>query len=335
MNNRKNRPIVSSGSEARSTTSLLHAMKSSSTGGPVSVMNIPPGVVQSTPKYGLYRYLHEEAIRIGAAAYQDPITNELVATSSFLEKRGAEACVHHEQRHCPHLGQLHPVGKEAANITAHHALGSSDDSSVEDATSSSGVDDDVVDCDEEVHHHGANNDMSDFRHRRKVALRRLARQVPVLHIGQLEVSPEAQPLTTSSKMSGKAKERGPSPFTRRQTRPLKLAELPDAEDIMKLPHYAQIGRMHHAAEEQGLDAYRDPSNGCIFYTRAFLAGRPCCGEECRHCPYGRVGCRQKPSGHGSSDSSSSTSSAESHATGSSSSSSSDGSEGDEGPVVTN
>jgi hypothetical protein len=81
---------------------------------------------------------------------------------------------------------------------------------------------------------------------------------------------------------------GPSPFLRRQSRPLLITELQDIEDILRLPHYAQTGRLHAAAEEVGLDSYRDPANGCIFYTRAFLSQSPCCGEECRHCPYGRV-----------------------------------------------
>jgi len=71
--------------------------------------------------------------------------------------------------------------------------------------------------------------------------------------------------------------------------PVEWAEL-DMEDFRGMPHYIVFSRIHRAAMDLGRDCYRDPCNGCVFFTRSYLAKAPCCGEDCRHCPYGRVAC---------------------------------------------
>ncbi|MGA3488494.1 DUF5522 domain-containing protein [Micromonosporaceae bacterium DT55] len=51
------------------------------------------------------------------------------------------------------------------------------------------------------------------------------------------------------------------------------------------PHREEILALHAAALATGRPAYRDPATGYQVLTAAFLAGRPCCGHGCRHCPY--------------------------------------------------
>ena len=37
-----------------------------------------------------------------------------------------------------------------------------------------------------------------------------------------------------------------------------------------------------------LDTYIDPDTGYSVFTHAYLKRRPCCGNGCRHCPWGHV-----------------------------------------------
>jgi hypothetical protein len=47
---------------------------------------------------------------------------------------------------------------------------------------------------------------------------------------------------------------------------------------------------HAAAEAAGQDGYLDPDTGLVVLTEGFLTRRGwCCGNICRHCPYGHVG----------------------------------------------
>jgi hypothetical protein len=47
---------------------------------------------------------------------------------------------------------------------------------------------------------------------------------------------------------------------------------------------------HQAAQAAGADFYLDPESGLIVMTEGFLLRRGwCCGNICRHCPYGHVG----------------------------------------------
>jgi hypothetical protein len=47
---------------------------------------------------------------------------------------------------------------------------------------------------------------------------------------------------------------------------------------------------HDAAVARGDDGYLDPRSGLFVLTAAFLQARGyCCGNGCRHCPYGEDG----------------------------------------------
>ena len=47
---------------------------------------------------------------------------------------------------------------------------------------------------------------------------------------------------------------------------------------------------HDEAERRGEGGYLDPSTGLFVLTATYLRDRgTCCGNGCRHCPYGGVG----------------------------------------------
>ena len=69
--------------------------------------------------------------------------------------------------------------------------------------------------------------------------------------------------------------------------PLRLSDLPDAAAVAAMPPERQWRRVHAAAVARGLDAYIDPATGYQVWTRLYLRNKgPCCGNACRHCPYG-------------------------------------------------
>ncbi len=73
------------------------------------------------------------------------------------------------------------------------------------------------------------------------------------------------------------------------TQPLRLNDLPDAAAVAAMPPERQWRRVHAAAVARGLDAYIDPATGYQVWTRLYLARKgPCCGNACRHCPYGHA-----------------------------------------------
>ena len=39
---------------------------------------------------------------------------------------------------------------------------------------------------------------------------------------------------------------------------------------------------------EGKSTYIDPSSGYKVFTSKELSKRPCCGNICRHCPYGHI-----------------------------------------------
>lgn len=46
---------------------------------------------------------------------------------------------------------------------------------------------------------------------------------------------------------------------------------------------------HQAAFAQGKDTYEDPETGAVVFTMMYHLKRgSCCGEKCRHCPYGHA-----------------------------------------------
>ena len=70
-------------------------------------------------------------------------------------------------------------------------------------------------------------------------------------------------------------------------RPLRLSDLPDADTVAGMPPERQWRRVHAAAVARDLDAYIDPASGYQVWTRLYLKRKgPCCGNACRHCPYG-------------------------------------------------
>jgi len=51
------------------------------------------------------------------------------------------------------------------------------------------------------------------------------------------------------------------------------------------PSYDDCMAAHRAATESGYQGYMDPFTGLFVMTAANLAGRPCCENRCRHCPW--------------------------------------------------
>jgi diphthamide synthase (EF-2-diphthine--ammonia ligase) len=52
---------------------------------------------------------------------------------------------------------------------------------------------------------------------------------------------------------------------------------------------ADIDDLHHAACEAGHDTYIDPASGYqVLTSKALLRQGACCGNSCRHCPYGHI-----------------------------------------------
>lgn len=49
--------------------------------------------------------------------------------------------------------------------------------------------------------------------------------------------------------------------------------------------FAEVMNAHDAALRSGDGMYRDPITGLFVMTAVALAARPCCGNDCRHCPW--------------------------------------------------
>ena len=71
------------------------------------------------------------------------------------------------------------------------------------------------------------------------------------------------------------------------------ADLPDGEveraarSPLPLAMAKALHRYAMKAEPQR-DTYIDPATGYSVFTQAYLKRRPCCGNGCRHCPWGHV-----------------------------------------------
>lgn len=85
-------------------------------------------------------------------------------------------------------------------------------------------------------------------------------------------------------------------ISRRQERwdadvPVTEADLTEEElqkaRASKLP-LAMAGALHRRAVALGRDTYVDPATKYTVFTQVYLKRRPCCGNGCRHCPYGHV-----------------------------------------------
>ena len=51
------------------------------------------------------------------------------------------------------------------------------------------------------------------------------------------------------------------------------------------PDYDACLSAHGSAIAAGQPGYLDPATGLFVMTAAHLAGRPCCEQGCRHCPW--------------------------------------------------
>lgn len=76
-------------------------------------------------------------------------------------------------------------------------------------------------------------------------------------------------------------------------RPVTEDDLPEAEReraaASKLPlAMAKALHRHALALEPPRDTYIDPASGYSVFTQHYLKRRPCCGNGCRHCPWGHV-----------------------------------------------
>jgi len=93
-------------------------------------------------------------------------------------------------------------------------------------------------------------------------------------------------------------------YSWKASRPLSLKDVQDnasagdtkaskaLEIIAKLPEdkrpQARWAMLHRMANMSGCEQYTDPATGYMVFTAAFLRKRPCCGNGCRHCPYGHI-----------------------------------------------
>jgi hypothetical protein len=75
--------------------------------------------------------------------------------------------------------------------------------------------------------------------------------------------------------------------------PLRESDLP--QDVLEKARKSSLpGALYKALHRYALslnpsrDTYIDPSTGYSVFTQAYLKRRPCCGNGCRHCPYGHV-----------------------------------------------
>ena len=57
-----------------------------------------------------------------------------------------------------------------------------------------------------------------------------------------------------------------------------------------------ISELHQAACDQGSNTYIDPASGYqVMTSKALLKQGSCCGNSCRHCPYGHINVAKQPS----------------------------------------
>lgn len=74
--------------------------------------------------------------------------------------------------------------------------------------------------------------------------------------------------------------------------PLTLADL--RPEVVHGKSSRQLIRiLHSAAVARSLDMYIDPESGYPAFTKIFLERRECCGNGCRHCPWGHVNVPKK------------------------------------------
>ena len=111
-------------------------------------------------------------------------------------------------------------------------------------------------------------------------------------------------------VAGGAQQQLAKPTPRRQAggdvwaaeRPLTENDLPAEERAEAAESYlplAMAKALHRAAvnARPPRDTYIDPDTGYSVFTHAFLKRRPCCGNGCRHCPWGHVNVPKRRDSH--------------------------------------
>lgn len=254
------------------------------------------------PLYAQRSLLHRIACEQGAFCYQDPITNELIATSIFLLKHPAFVEDVAKERHCPHSliveweqKQKVEEGSSGGKHAAKHHQQRPDSSA---AGNSSDEDEDDSD-DDSLSSSDSDAENTAFVTSSSSRVSAVAKQQQGTATTGNRTRGESRSgiiftnsTTAPSFARGTKQDKIVSPFSRDHSEPVRVADLPDVEDILALPKYAQGGRMHKACCERKKDCYVDPTTGLTTFTRPFLEVAPCCGESCRHCPYGHSACRR-------------------------------------------
>jgi hypothetical protein len=60
------------------------------------------------------------------------------------------------------------------------------------------------------------------------------------------------------------------------------------ENTSKEEKLKMMNKLNKKAIEEGKSMYIDPDTGYRVFTSEYLSKRPCCGNICRHCPYGHI-----------------------------------------------
>eukprot|EP00796_Vickermania_ingenoplastis_P004274 gene4274-3091_t len=217
--------------------------------------------------YELQWLLWRAASHFGFSAYQDPVTNDIVAVAVPQSTEGhpfivakAHQHVHNRMSRSQILKEqdLHPF--QSRNAVNHFNTLSMDEAShwVELSGSPSTSSSSSSTSEHWTLGHPSNTD------------------APEVHI-----SGPAEPV--NSVQRGYA-----------LTPPLTVTELPEdqSRELCRLPSYVQAHQMNLEANLRGRTCYKDPVTGCLVLASAFLSRFSSCGGEfCKHCPHGGL-CRR-------------------------------------------
>lgn len=71
-----------------------------------------------------------------------------------------------------------------------------------------------------------------------------------------------------------------------------LGEIADMEDDEKGKALYML--LHKVSSQRQYNQYVDPASGYTVFTSYFFKKRPCCGNKCRHCPWGHKNVKKAP-----------------------------------------
>lgn len=244
----------------------------------VSEIHMDADTRRTLPRYAWRRVLNAIACERRVMLYQDPFTNDLVHSTWYLQEH-PDKCCHVSERHCPHL-------YHESSIQKHQ------DASLEEAVGSKVPSSNSASSDESLSDSSSSSSGSVSSASRASSERRKGHSNEAVY-PEVAVTRGAgvQSRGRGSRQRGGQQQHAVSgimpPCLRPYSSPLTAGEIDDIEDIKLLPRYVQHARLHEKAVAAGRDCYRDLATGCLMFTRNFLSKAPCCGEDCRHCPYGR------------------------------------------------